>query len=75
MEAGFGTSRHLCGGALATPIPYTAHPWLIGTVPTANGSVPLLRFMFLKFNLDLHLPFMGAHFLFYVVFLFQGADF
>ena len=44
-------------GAQATPIPYTAHSWQIGTVPVGNGSVSSLRFMFTKLHLDLHLPF------------------
>ena len=36
-------------GAQATPIPHTAHPWLIGTVPAGNGSDSSLS-MLTKFN-------------------------
>ena len=39
MEVRFATSRHLCGPNEVSAIPYTAHPWLIGTVPAANESV------------------------------------
>ena len=43
-------------------IPYTAHPWLIGAVLTANESVSSFRFTFPKFVLDLHLPSAGGCF-------------